>query len=53
MAFLKDLEEKQKEEAQATTEEVANVVESWYESTHVANANIWKLEDPIYISCIC
>lgn len=53
MAFLKDLEDKQKLAAQAATEEVAKSVGPWRECTHEANANIWKLKDSIYISCTC
>lgn len=53
MAFLKDLEDKQKLVAQAATEEIAGSVGPWCECTHETNANIWKLKDPIYISCIC
>lgn len=53
MAFLKGLGEKQKKEAQATTEEVADVVGPWYEFTHVANVNIWVFEDPTYITYLC
>ena len=47
MALLKELEEKQKLAAQKAAEEVAGSVGPWRECTHVANANIWKLKDPI------
>lgn len=47
MALLKELEGRQKLAAQKATEEVAESVGPWRECTYVANANLWKLKDPI------